>query len=63
MQLSRRYRATLQHFSAFGEVPVVLRGSKRDEVTVGFKTEEAAACALSASKGLSSFTDIQNIVA
>ena len=29
-----RYRATLRHFSAFGEVPVVLRGSKRDEVTI-----------------------------
>jgi len=58
-----RYRATMHHFSAFGEVPVILRGSKRDEVTVGFKTEEAAALALSASKRLSSFMDIQNIVA
>ena len=56
-----RYRATLQHFSTFGEVPVILRGSKRDEVTVGFKTEEAAALALCASKRLSSFMDIQNI--
>jgi len=58
-----RYRATLDHFSTFGEVPVILRGSKRDEVTIGFKTEEAAALALSASKSLSSFMDIQNIVA
>ena len=58
-----RYRATLHHFSAFGEVPVVLRGSKRDEVTVGFKTEKAAALALSASQRLSSFTDIRNVVA
>jgi len=57
-----RYRATLRHFSAFGEVPVVLRGSKRDEVTVGFKSENAAASALATCEGVSSFTDIQNIV-
>ena len=56
-----RYRATLQHFSAFGEVPVVLRGSKRDEVTVGFKTEDAASLALSVSKQLPSFTDIKSV--
>jgi len=55
-----RYRATLRHFSSFGELPVVVRGAKMDEVTVAHRSEKAAASALTACRGVSSFKDVQN---
>ena len=36
-----------------GEVPVVLRGAKIDEVTVAYRSEKAAASALTACRGVS----------